>query len=43
MDREGQVHHGVELAFNNKRVKIELEKLTGGSTVMVYGQTEVTR
>ncbi|SBS26783.1 p-hydroxybenzoate hydroxylase [Marinomonas spartinae] len=43
MDREGQVHTGVELAFNNKRVKIELEKLTGGSTVMVYGQTEVTR
>jgi p-hydroxybenzoate 3-monooxygenase len=43
MDREGQVHEGVELAFDDRRVRIDLKALTGGDTVMVYGQTEVTR
>lgn len=43
MDREGLPHTGVELAFDNRRVRIDLEGLTGGSTVMVYGQTEITR
>ncbi|ADZ92766.1 4-hydroxybenzoate 3-monooxygenase [Marinomonas mediterranea] len=43
MDKEGEVHDGFELAFNNKRVRIALDELTGGDTVMVYGQTEVTR
>lgn len=43
MDAEGQVHEGVELAFGDRRVRIDLKALTGGDTVMVYGQTEVTR
>lgn len=43
MNAEGEVHDGVELAFDNRRVRIDLAKLTGGKTVMVYGQTEVTR
>ncbi|TDO97912.1 4-hydroxybenzoate 3-monooxygenase [Marinomonas balearica] len=43
MDKEGEVHTGVELTFNNKRVRIALDELTGGDTVTVYGQTEVTR
>lgn len=43
MDKEGEIHSGFELAFNNKRVHIDLAELTGGDTVMVYGQTEVTR
>lgn len=43
MDREGLPHSGVELAFDNRRVRVDLEGLTGGSTVMVYGQTEITR
>ncbi|HCR98336.1 MAG: 4-hydroxybenzoate 3-monooxygenase [Halomonas sp.] len=43
MDREGVPHNGFELAFNNRRVRVPLDKLTGGSKVMVYGQTEVTR
>ncbi|WP_312960716.1 4-hydroxybenzoate 3-monooxygenase [Stutzerimonas nitrititolerans] len=43
MDREGQIHEGVELAFGDRRVRIDLKALTGGDTVMVYGQTEVTR
>ncbi|UUC84958.1 4-hydroxybenzoate 3-monooxygenase [Stutzerimonas stutzeri] len=43
MDREGQIHEGVELAFGERRVRVDLKSLTGGDTVMVYGQTEVTR
>jgi p-hydroxybenzoate 3-monooxygenase len=43
MDREGLVHEGVEFAFDGKRLRIDLKALTDGKTVMVYGQTEVTR
>ncbi|MCI0509670.1 p-hydroxybenzoate 3-monooxygenase [Chromohalobacter marismortui] len=43
MDVEGLPHDGVELAFDNRRVRIDLAALTGGKQVMVYGQTEVTR
>ncbi|SFH31794.1 4-hydroxybenzoate 3-monooxygenase [Modicisalibacter xianhensis] len=43
MDEEGIPHDGFELAFDNRRVRVDLEGLTGGKTVMVYGQTEVTR
>lgn len=43
MDREGLIHHGLSLAFSGRRERIDLHQLTGGSTVMIYGQTEVTR
>ena len=43
MHREGLVHGGIELAFAGERHRIDLQTLTGGKTVMVYGQTEVTR
>ncbi|MGM8060365.1 4-hydroxybenzoate 3-monooxygenase [Vogesella indigofera] len=43
MDREGLVHDGIELIYNGKRDRIDLKELTGGDTVVVYGQTEVTR
>lgn len=43
MDREGLVHEGVELLVNGRRQRLDLKALTGGKTVMVYGQTEVTR
>ncbi|WP_280563700.1 4-hydroxybenzoate 3-monooxygenase [Chromohalobacter sp. 48-RD10] len=43
MDEEGLPHDGVELAFDNRRVRIDLAGHTGGKQVMVYGQTEVTR
>jgi len=39
---EGQVHHGVEIVHEGHRHRIDLQALIGGS-VMVYGQTEVTR
>jgi p-hydroxybenzoate 3-monooxygenase len=43
MDAEGLVHEGVELLVAGKRIHVDLKALTGGKTVMVYGQTEVTR
>lgn len=43
MDREGHVHEGFSLSFDGRRERIDLKGLTGGKTVMVYGQTEVTR
>ena len=43
MDAEGLVHEGFELALDDRQVHIDLKGLTGGRTVMVYGQTEVTR
>ena len=43
MDAEGLVHDGFELALDDRQVHINLKGLTGGKTVMVYGQTEVTR
>ena len=43
MDAEGLVHTGFELALDDRQVHIDLKGLTGGKTVMVYGQTEVTR
>ena len=43
MDRDGQIHSGVNIAYREDRLRIDLEGLSGGKTVMVYGQTEVTR
>jgi p-hydroxybenzoate 3-monooxygenase len=42
MRREGLVHDGTEIAFRGERHRIDFRALTG-KTVMVYGQTEVTR
>ncbi|GHD49035.1 4-hydroxybenzoate 3-monooxygenase [Thalassobaculum fulvum] len=42
MDAEGLVHEGVNLAFDGRLERLDLAGLTGGKTVMVYGQTEVT-
>ncbi len=41
-DAEGLVHDGFSLVTENKRIRIDMAALTG-STVTVYGQTEVTR
>ncbi len=43
MEKEGQIHHGFDIAFQGKRHQIDLTALTNGKSVMVYGQTEVTR
>jgi len=43
MDRDGEVHDGVEVAVDGARIRIDLAALTGGKSVIVYGQTELTR
>ncbi len=43
MDVEGQVHQGIGMCFDGSQYRIDLAALTGGKTVMVYGQTEITR
>ncbi len=42
MHEEGLVHDGIELCFGGERHRIDLNGLTGGKSVMIYGQTEVT-
>lgn len=43
MDAEALPHDGFEIAIRGKRHRIDLRSLTGGHTVIVYGQTEITR
>lgn len=43
MHAEGLPHTGIELLFDGQRHRIDLQALTGGKKVMVYGQTELTR
>ena len=43
MRREGIVHHGIELQFDGERHRIPLSDLTGGRTIVIYGQTEVVK
>jgi p-hydroxybenzoate 3-monooxygenase len=43
LHKEGLVHGGFELLFAGKRHRIDMQQLTGGKQVVVYGQTEVTR
>jgi p-hydroxybenzoate 3-monooxygenase len=43
MDREGLVHHGIELRFDRRAHRIPLSDLTSGRTVMIYGQQEMVK
>jgi p-hydroxybenzoate 3-monooxygenase len=43
MHKEGLVHGGFDMLFKGERHRIDMNKLTGGKNVMVYGQTELTR
>jgi p-hydroxybenzoate 3-monooxygenase len=43
MDREGQIHEGIYIAHDGIRERVDLKALTGGNSVIVYGQTELTR
>ncbi|WP_306224442.1 4-hydroxybenzoate 3-monooxygenase [Bosea beijingensis] len=43
LDQEGLVHDGFSLAFGGALHRLDLKNLSGGRTVTVYGQTEVTR
>jgi len=43
MHQEGLVHGGFDMLFKGERHRIDMNQLTGGKNVMVYGQTELTR
>ncbi|MEZ0109769.1 p-hydroxybenzoate 3-monooxygenase [Catenulispora sp. EB89] len=43
MDREGIVHHGIELRFDGRSHRIDFPGLADGRTVMVYAQTEMVK
>ncbi|QDK77212.1 4-hydroxybenzoate 3-monooxygenase [Spirosoma sp. KCTC 42546] len=43
LDQQGLVHDGVILSYNGQRHRIDLAKLTGGSRVTIYAQTEVVK
>ena len=42
MDREGLIHEGINIAFDDRLERIDFPKHTNGKVVMVYGQTEIT-
>jgi p-hydroxybenzoate 3-monooxygenase len=43
MDREGEIHKGLHIAHDGVLDHVDLYKYSGGNSVMVYGQTELTR
>ncbi len=43
MDREGEIHHGFFIAHDGRLDRIDLSKHTDGNSIIVYGQTELTR
>ncbi len=43
MHREGLVHDGFEILAEGTRHRIDLKQYSGGKSVLVYGQTELTR
>ena len=43
MDKEGEIHDGFLIAHGGQVSRVDLHKYSGGSSVVVYGQTELTR
>jgi p-hydroxybenzoate 3-monooxygenase len=43
MDAEGEIHHGFYISDNGTMRLVDIEKYSGGNSVVVYGQTELTR
>ena len=43
LQREGLVHHGIELRFGSQGHRIDMTALTGGRSITVYGQQEVVK
>jgi p-hydroxybenzoate 3-monooxygenase len=43
LQREGIVHHGIELQFDGERHRIPLSELAEGRTIVIYGQTEIVK
>ena len=43
MHKEGLIHGGFDMLFGGQRHRVDMNALTGGKNVMVYGQTELTK
>jgi p-hydroxybenzoate 3-monooxygenase len=43
LDRDGIVHHGIELRFDGEGHRIPMSDLTGGRAIWIYGQQEVVK
>ncbi len=43
LHREGLRHGGIELLFDGERHRVDLEALSGGRAIVVYGQHEVVK
>ena len=43
MDAEGEIHEGFYIADGERKRRVDLAGHTGGNSVVVYGQTELTR
>jgi p-hydroxybenzoate 3-monooxygenase len=43
LHREGIVHGGIHLQFDGIRHHIPMDELTGGRSIVIYGQTEVVK
>lgn len=41
--KEGLIHHGIELRFQRRGHRIDMFELTGGCSITIYGQQEVTK
>jgi p-hydroxybenzoate 3-monooxygenase len=43
LQRAGMVHHGIELRFAGQAHRVPLTELSGGRSIVVYGQQEVVK
>ena len=43
LTREGLVHHGVYLSFDEQRIRVPFDELTGGRCITIYGQQEIVK
>src|SRR5829696_5365055 len=43
MNAEGIVHRGIHVQFDGERHRVPLSDLTGGRSIVIYGQTEVVK
>ena len=43
LKKEGVVHDGVYLSFEEERIRIPFAELTDGRTISIYGQQEITK
>ncbi len=43
LEREGHLHHGVYLSFDEERIRVPFGELTNGRNITIYGQQEVVK